>query len=84
MKKVLPMLAIAAMAVSVSSARAQSTFRDVPDNHWAAAAVKRLADAGIIIGRPANEAKVSSTRSAKTASTSEKKHAAAQKRIARK
>jgi len=55
MKKVLPMLAIAAMAVSVSSAHAQSTFRDVPNNHWAAEAVKRLAEAGIIEGRPANE-----------------------------
>jgi hypothetical protein len=29
---------------------AQSTFPDVPDNHWAAAAVKKLAEAGIIEG----------------------------------
>ncbi len=36
----------------VSPARAQSTFSDVPDNHWAAAAVKKLAEAGIVEGRP--------------------------------
>jgi hypothetical protein len=31
-------------------AHAQSVFSDVPDNHWAAAAVKKLAEAGIIEG----------------------------------
>ncbi|HEX8237069.1 MAG TPA: S-layer homology domain-containing protein [Abditibacteriaceae bacterium] len=36
---------------SAAPARAQSVFSDVPDNHWAAAAVKRLAEAGIIEGR---------------------------------
>ncbi len=36
-----------------SCAHAQSTFGDVPDNHWAASAVKRLAEAGIIEGFPA-------------------------------
>ncbi|HVF85850.1 MAG TPA: S-layer homology domain-containing protein [Abditibacteriaceae bacterium] len=44
-----------AAAIALLSARpsvAQSTFRDVPDNHWAAEAVKRLAEAGIIEGRP--------------------------------
>lgn len=33
-----------------ASVRAQSTFPDVPDNHWAAAAVKKLAEAGIVEG----------------------------------
>lgn len=32
--------------------QAQSTFPDVPDNHWAAAAVKKLAEAGIVEGFP--------------------------------
>jgi hypothetical protein len=32
------------------AAHAQSVFSDVPDNHWAAAVVKKLAEAGIIEG----------------------------------
>ncbi len=60
MTKRLLLLTIAA-TVSASSARAQSTFRDVPDNHWAAAAVKRLAKAGIIIGRPAGSTSTDNT-----------------------
>ncbi len=56
-------------ATFASAAHAQSTFRDVPDNHWAAAAIRSLAEAGIIIGRPASEAPVSSTRSAKKQDT---------------
>ena len=32
--------------------RAQSTFPDVPDDHWAAAAVKRVVEAGIMTGYP--------------------------------
>jgi hypothetical protein len=59
MKKFLSILVFAVSASCASSVQAQSTFRDVPDNHWAAAAVKRLAEAGIIIGRPANEARTS-------------------------
>lgn len=43
---------IAASLLIGSSAQAQSTFPDVPDNHWAAAAVKTLAEAGIIEGLP--------------------------------
>ena len=58
MKKSLLIAAVIAL-LSARSSVAQSTFRDVPDNHWAAAAVKRLADAGIVIGRPANDAHVS-------------------------
>jgi len=50
---------------SMSPAQAQSVFSDVPDNHWAAAAVKRLAEAGIIVGQPgatqASATQVSST-----------------------
>lgn len=51
-------LLIAAVIASLSArpSLAQSTFRDVPDNHWAAAAVKRLAEAGIIEGRPESSA----------------------------
>lgn len=41
------------VAVAAHVARAQSVFSDVQDNHWAAAAVKRLAEAGIIEGYPA-------------------------------
>ena len=42
------------LALSVASvAHAQSTFPDVPDNHWAATAVKKLAELGIIEGFPA-------------------------------
>ena len=37
---------------TLSASHAQSTFADVPDNHWAAQAVKRLKDAGIMVGRP--------------------------------
>jgi hypothetical protein len=38
------------------SARAQSSFPDVPDAHWAAASVTRLRDAGIVKGYPAASA----------------------------
>ena len=41
----------ATMLLSTSALHAQSTFADVPDNHWAAQAVKCLKDAGIIVGR---------------------------------
>jgi osmotically-inducible protein OsmY len=37
------------------AAHAQSTFSDVPDNHWAAAAVETLAQAGIIEGYAAGQ-----------------------------
>lgn len=56
MKKHFLVFAIA--ATCACGANAQSTFRDVPNNHWAAQAVKRLAEAGIIVGRPANESEV--------------------------
>lgn len=42
-------VALSALLFSVP-VRAQSTFPDVPDNHWAAAAVKKLAEAGIVEG----------------------------------
>jgi hypothetical protein len=42
-----------ALATSTTPAHAQSVFSDVPDNHWAAAAIKDLVIAGIIVGRPA-------------------------------
>ncbi len=41
----------ATILLSTSALQAQSTFADVPDNHWAAQAVKRLKDVGIIVGR---------------------------------
>ena len=44
-------VAIAALLIASSgAAQAQSVFSDVPDNHWAAAAVKTLVEAGIIEG----------------------------------
>lgn len=44
-------IALSALLFSVP-VRAQSTFPDVPDNHWAAAAVRKLAQAGIVEGFP--------------------------------
>jgi hypothetical protein len=51
-------LALVTSATLSSTAQAQSVFSDVPDNHWAAAAVKRLAEAGIIEGRPVRVGRV--------------------------
>jgi hypothetical protein len=45
-------LVLASLGAFSNAAHAQSVFADVPDNHWASAAVKRLAEAGIIEGRP--------------------------------
>jgi molybdopterin-guanine dinucleotide biosynthesis protein len=57
------------------AAHAQSTFGDVPDNHWAAAAVKRLAEAGIIEGFPAAPAAKIAVAATKTApKTAAKSH----------
>ena len=54
-------VAIAALLVASSgAAQAQSVFSDVPDNHWAAAAVKTLAEAGIIEGYAASDTRRSS------------------------
>ena len=39
-------------AVTAGGAFAQSSFPDVPDNHWAGGAVDRIADLGIVIGFP--------------------------------
>ena len=39
-------------AVFVSGAFAQSSFPDIPANHWAGDAVDRIADLGIVIGFP--------------------------------
>lgn len=64
-------LALASLGMLASTVQAQSVFPDVPDNHWAAAAVKRLAEAGIIVGvapKPApGIAKVASVASKKKA-----------------
>ena len=46
-------VALSALLFSVP-VQAQSTFPDVPDNHWAAAAVKKLAEAGIVEGFPSS------------------------------
>jgi len=52
-KKIVPLL-IVLLAVSVVPcfAQADQPFADVPNNHWAAAAIRELAQAGIIEGRP--------------------------------
>ncbi|HZW99235.1 MAG TPA: S-layer homology domain-containing protein, partial [Trueperaceae bacterium] len=39
-------------AVFLSGAFAQSSFPDIPANHWAGDAVDRIADLGIVIGFP--------------------------------
>jgi hypothetical protein len=52
MKKPLFLAVVLAASTCAPPARAQSTFSDVPDGHWAAAAVRRLAEAGIIEGFP--------------------------------
>ncbi|MDF2440720.1 MAG: hypothetical protein JWN98_1704 [Abditibacteriota bacterium] len=52
MKHIQSTLVAASLFLGGSAAHAQSTFPDVPDNHWAAAAVKTLAGAGIIEGFP--------------------------------
>ncbi|HLR47429.1 MAG TPA: S-layer homology domain-containing protein, partial [Deinococcales bacterium] len=49
MKKLLISLLAAA---TVGGAFAQSSFPDVPENHWAGGAVDRIADLGIVIGFP--------------------------------
>ncbi|MFG0252111.1 MAG: S-layer homology domain-containing protein, partial [Phycisphaerales bacterium JB038] len=49
MKKILVALLA---AVTVGGAFAQSSFPDVPENHWAGGAVDRIADLGIVIGFP--------------------------------
>ncbi len=49
MKKLLVTLMAAALA---SGAFAQSSFPDIPANHWAGDAVDRIADLGIVIGFP--------------------------------
>ena len=47
-------LAAAALAgFAALPVRAQSSFPDVPADHWAAEAVRRLKEAGIVIGYPA-------------------------------
>lgn len=49
MKKILVSLLATAF---IGGAFAQSSFPDVPDNHWAGDAVDRIADLGIVIGFP--------------------------------
>jgi len=49
MKKLLITLLVAVVA---SGAFAQSSFPDIPANHWAGDAVARIADLGIVIGFP--------------------------------
>ena len=52
MKRIFLVLAISS---SVSIAQAQTPFPDVPPNHWAANAIAKLVEAGIIVGYPADE-----------------------------
>lgn len=51
MKLLLSAVTATILLSSLSASHAQSTFADVPDNHWAAQAVGRLKDVGIIVGR---------------------------------
>ena len=51
-----------ALAPLTTAAHAQSTFPDVPDDHWAAKAVGKLAEAGIIEGLPAPRERVAAPR----------------------
>jgi hypothetical protein len=44
--------AIAAKALSVPSAGASSTFRDVPTRHWAANVISAVSSAGLVTGFP--------------------------------
>jgi IS4 transposase len=54
-----------ALVATTCASQAQSTFSDVPDNHWAAAAVKRLAAAGIIEGFPMRGARQTTQKAAR-------------------
>ena len=63
MKTRILLAATLALAPLATTAHAQSTFPDVPDDHWAAQAVGKLAQSGIIEGYPA-------TREQKRAATS--------------
>lgn len=95
MKTRILLAASLALAPLASSARAQSTFPDVPDNHWAAKAVQKLAEAGIIEGFPATRERAAAPRpvaaapqsksqpTAKVAATAASKSAARAKIAAR-
>jgi hypothetical protein len=49
MKRIFLLLALLA-SVSISHAQTQTPFKDVPNNHWAAAAIAKLEEWGIIRG----------------------------------
>jgi len=46
---------LASTTAQIASAQTATPFRDVPTNHWAADAVAKLFEEGIIIGYPADE-----------------------------
>ncbi len=46
------LMLVSLLIISMVPARAQSTFTDVPRNHWAFEAVQKLADDGIVVGVP--------------------------------
>ncbi len=52
--RLLPFTVAAGVLAGVACApvRAQSSFPDVPADHWAAAAVRQLKEAGIVVGYP--------------------------------
>ena len=62
MKTHILLAATLALAPLASTARAQSTFPDVPDDHWAAKAVGKLAEVGIIEGYPNTRERVGAPR----------------------
>lgn len=49
MKK-LALLAVLALTLGIGSIAKSATFMDVPEGHWAADAVQKLADAGLVVG----------------------------------
>ena len=72
MKTHILLAATLALAPLATTARAQSTFPDVPDDHWAAKAVGKLAEAGIIEGYPSTRERVGAPRPVASAPTAPK------------
>ncbi len=58
-------LGVCALAVPMSARAQTAGFPDVPQNHWAAQAVAKLASAGIVNGYPADPLQVPKTGQAK-------------------
>jgi hypothetical protein len=48
----LPIVFISLLLLSLPALAAPKSFSDVPQNHWAADAVKKMSDSGIMVGYP--------------------------------